>query len=108
MAPSDRDEVVAVQQQPTDKSEERVSNSSLDGAKERPGDDEDDVEGGEVDDSSPAAWASDVPDGGMAAWLVVLGGWCTAFCSFGWINSRCLRCLLSSDNYTQLTAYPHS
>lgn len=27
------------------------------------------------------------PDGGTTAWLVVLGGWCTAFCSFGWLNS---------------------
>ncbi|OAA73361.1 Major facilitator superfamily domain, general substrate transporter [Cordyceps fumosorosea ARSEF 2679] len=27
------------------------------------------------------------PDGGVTAWLVVLGGWCTAFCSFGWLNS---------------------
>lgn len=27
------------------------------------------------------------PDGGMRAWLVVLGAWCTSFCSFGWINS---------------------
>jgi hypothetical protein len=28
------------------------------------------------------------PDGGFAAWLVVLGTWCTSFCSFGWLNSR--------------------
>ncbi|KAJ3496251.1 hypothetical protein NLG97_g2800 [Lecanicillium saksenae] len=27
------------------------------------------------------------PDGGTTAWLVVLGAWCTAFCSFGWLNS---------------------
>ncbi|KAG6040620.1 hypothetical protein E4U41_007684 [Claviceps citrina] len=27
------------------------------------------------------------PDGGTLAWLVVLGAWCTSFCSFGWINS---------------------
>ncbi|ORY10279.1 putative MFS transporter [Clohesyomyces aquaticus] len=27
------------------------------------------------------------PDGGVAAWLVVLGAWCTSFCSFGWVNS---------------------
>jgi hypothetical protein len=27
------------------------------------------------------------PDGGLQAWLVVLGAWCTAFCSFGWVNS---------------------
>lgn len=30
---------------------------------------------------------SDAPDGGLTAWLVVLGAWCTSFCSFGWINS---------------------
>lgn len=30
---------------------------------------------------------NDVPDGGWAAWLVVLGTWCTSFCSFGWLNS---------------------
>lgn len=30
---------------------------------------------------------SDAPDGGTAAWLVVLGGWCVLFCSFGWVNS---------------------
>lgn len=26
------------------------------------------------------------PDGGRKAWLCVLGGFCTLFCSFGWIN----------------------
>jgi hypothetical protein len=31
---------------------------------------------------------SEAPDGGAAAWLVVLGAWCTSFCSFGWINSK--------------------
>lgn len=30
---------------------------------------------------------SDAPDGGAVAWLVVLGAWCTSFCSFGWLNS---------------------
>jgi Major Facilitator Superfamily len=29
---------------------------------------------------------ADFPDGGLEAWLVVLGGWCCLFCSFGWIN----------------------
>lgn len=28
------------------------------------------------------------PDGGAAAWLVVLGAWCVSFCSFGWLNSK--------------------
>lgn len=32
--------------------------------------------------------AGDFPDGGTAAWLVVAGAWCAAFCSFGWINSE--------------------
>jgi hypothetical protein len=27
------------------------------------------------------------PDGGAAAWLVVLGAWCCAFSSPGWTNS---------------------
>lgn len=26
-------------------------------------------------------------DGGSTAWLVVLGAWCSSFCSYGWINS---------------------
>lgn len=30
---------------------------------------------------------SDAPDGGLRAWLMVLGTWCVAFCSFGWLNS---------------------
>ncbi|KAI9758540.1 MAG: Altered inheritance of mitochondria protein 24, mitochondrial [Chaenotheca gracillima] len=29
---------------------------------------------------------SSFPDGGLEAWLVVLGGFCCLFCSFGWIN----------------------
>lgn len=32
-------------------------------------------------------FVNDAPDGGTAAWLCVLGAWCTAFCSFGWLNS---------------------
>lgn len=28
------------------------------------------------------------PDGGTRAWLVIVGIWCTAFCSFGWLNSE--------------------
>lgn len=27
------------------------------------------------------------PDGGLEAWLVVLGGWCALVCTFGLINS---------------------
>jgi hypothetical protein len=29
---------------------------------------------------------ADFPDGGLQAWLVVLGGWCCLAASFGWIN----------------------
>jgi hypothetical protein len=37
--------------------------------------------------TQPRAPGSDAPDGGIAAWLVVLGAWCASFCSFGWLNS---------------------
>ncbi|KAF7555094.1 hypothetical protein G7Z17_g2421 [Cylindrodendrum hubeiense] len=41
------------------------------------------------DRTEDAAELQDVgpPDGGTAAWLVVLGAWCCSFCSPGWINS---------------------
>lgn len=29
---------------------------------------------------------SDFPDGGLQAWLVVLGGWCGLFCTFGFVS----------------------
>ncbi|KAH8651177.1 major facilitator superfamily domain-containing protein [Xylariales sp. PMI_506] len=35
----------------------------------------------------PVFPGSDAPDGGVVAWLVVLGAWCVSFCSFGWLNS---------------------
>lgn len=37
--------------------------------------------------AQPKPFGSDAPDGGAVAWLVVLGTWCTSFCSFGWLNS---------------------
>lgn len=42
--------------------------------------------------ASDAAKAHDEgpPDGGTAAWMVVLGAWCCSFCSPGWINSMSL------------------
>lgn len=40
---------------------------------------------------------SDFPDGGLEAWLVVLGGWCSLVCSFGWIN-----CIGIFQDYYQL------
>lgn len=30
---------------------------------------------------------ADFPDGGSEAWLVIVGGWCCLFVSFGWITS---------------------
>jgi len=30
---------------------------------------------------------NEVPDGGLRAWLVVLGAWCGLFCTLGWLNS---------------------
>lgn len=38
----------------------------------------------------------DFPDGGLEAWLVVLGAWCVSFCSYGWINSKFPITLLSN------------
>lgn len=29
------------------------------------------------------------PDGGLNAWMAVLGGFCGLFVSFGWINCKC-------------------
>jgi len=38
---------------------------------------------GAVDDSRTP---QDIPDGGLQAWLVVMGGWCGMFCTFGLLN----------------------
>lgn len=57
---------------------------------------------------SPKAWGSDAPDGGMTAWLVILGVWCTSFCSFGWLNGTfgLVSCL--STRLFLLTRHPPS
>ncbi|KAM6518162.1 hypothetical protein FSOLCH5_006931 [Fusarium solani] len=34
----------------------------------------------------PGMAPADFPDGGLEAWLVVFGGWCSLFCTFGLIN----------------------
>lgn len=40
------------------------------------------------DSSEDGPSHEDAPDGGLTAWLVVLGAWCSSFCSYGWINSK--------------------
>lgn len=42
---------------------------------------------------------ADFPDGGLEANLVLLGGWCCLFCSFGWIN-----CIGIFQDYYQLNS----
>ncbi|KAL7935865.1 monocarboxylate permease-like protein [Trichoderma chlorosporum] len=46
------------------------------------------------------------PDGGIEAWLVVLGGFCTVFASFGWIN--CIGIFQDYYQSHQLKAYSPS
>ena len=55
----------------------RGVDAELDGTAEK-------VEGSQT----PPAWVNDAPDGGLTAWLVVLGAWCASFCTFGWVNSK--------------------
>jgi hypothetical protein len=38
-------------------------------------------------EGEPSPWMRDIPDGGLEAWLVLLGNWCASFVTFGWINS---------------------
>jgi hypothetical protein len=49
--------------------------------------------------SNNSAWGDDAPDGGAAAWLCVLGAWCTSLCSFGWINSESSSCRFNPSRY---------
>ncbi|KAJ3478961.1 hypothetical protein NLG97_g8443 [Lecanicillium saksenae] len=46
------------------------------------------------------------PDGGLAAWTVVLGGFCTVFASFGWIN--CIGIFQDYYQHHQLASYSSS
>ncbi|UKZ53021.1 hypothetical protein TrVGV298_006808 [Trichoderma virens] len=46
------------------------------------------------------------PDGGMEAWLVVLGGFCSVFASFGWIN--CIGIFQDYYQSHQLNSYSPS
>jgi hypothetical protein len=48
------------------------------------------------------------PDGGTAAWLVVLGGWCCSFNSMGWMNSKPSRTLMISLWEFDSPCYEHT
>ncbi|BCS13230.1 hypothetical protein ALUC_51276S [Aspergillus luchuensis] len=39
-----------------------------------------------VQDHQPASTPEGPPDGGLAAWMTVFGGFCSMFVSFGWNN----------------------
>lgn len=65
--------------------------------------------GGLAQNPAPGAGGtapSDFPDGGLEAWLVVLGGWCGLFCSFGWVN--CLGIFQTYYLQNQLSNYSPS
>ncbi|KAH6686659.1 riboflavin transporter MCH5 [Plectosphaerella plurivora] len=97
-APSDADNGKAVT--PTEAGSPRVSSPALrqpatDMAPELRDDDvtpdaEKDVSTGTEEASAAAAPSGfnpeDFPDGGLRAWLVVLGGFCSLFCTFGLVN----------------------
>jgi hypothetical protein len=54
-------------------------------------------------DPPTTAATSPPPDGGLEAWLVVAGGFCTVFASFGWIN--CIGVFQDYYMSNQLKAY---
>lgn len=58
---------------------------------DKPAGQQQDVEKGGAETSAKAAPPifdpRQNPDGGLQAWLCVLGAFCTLFCSFGWINT---------------------
>lgn len=38
--------------------------------------------------AAPQSHTKSAPDGGLEAWMVVLGAWTASFCSFGWLSSK--------------------
>lgn len=66
---------------------DRASSPSPNSSHERALDSEKQAEPGQPRGPGPAESTHRAPDGGTAAWLVILGNWCTMFCSFGWVNS---------------------
>ncbi|OAQ82558.1 monocarboxylate permease-like protein [Purpureocillium lilacinum] len=60
-------------------------------------------------DFNPGSKPNDLgppPDGGIDAWLVVVGGFCTVFASFGWIN--CIGIFQDYYQHHQLASYSPS
>ncbi|KAJ4023998.1 hypothetical protein NW766_000225 [Fusarium irregulare] len=75
-------------QQPTAKTEANIHPEPINAV-------EADLERGEDDEKKqqqtpagppPGMAPADFPDGGLEAWLVVFGGWCALFCTFGLVN----------------------
>ncbi|KAL1310958.1 hypothetical protein AAFC00_001179 [Neodothiora populina] len=66
-----------------------------------------DVEKGGVKLGGPPAFdPRHNPDGGLEAWLVLVGGFCCLFCSFGWIN--CIGVFQEYYQTHQLRSYTSS
>jgi hypothetical protein len=55
-------------------------------SKQEPAADAEKAEAAPAPTGPPGFNPADFPDGGMEAWLVVLGGWCALFCTFGFVN----------------------
>jgi hypothetical protein len=74
---------------PTDQSESSLVDIEKDGMPERGAEPEQESQsepGTKLKIDLTRTNADDFPDGGFQAWLVVAGGFCAVFCSFGWIN----------------------
>ncbi|KAL3263849.1 hypothetical protein ABHI18_001392 [Aspergillus niger] len=52
-------------------------------------------------DSQADGQSDSAPDGGTAAWLIVVGGWCAMFSSYGWLHS-----IGVFQNYYQNVMFP--
>ena len=50
--------------------------------------------------------SASIPDGGLAAWSAVFGGWCVLFTSFGWVD--CIGIFQSQYQTDQLRDYTPS
>ena len=42
--------------------------------------------GARDDQPDSEKWETRAPDGGLTAWMALLGSWCMLFCTFGLIN----------------------